>query len=54
MRIRNRLERFLRTPRGVLWLLALTLALSAATAVGIALQRDFFERHIHASERRFR
>jgi len=53
MRIRDRLERFLRTPRGVLWLLVLTLAFSAAVAVGIALQRDFFERHIH-SERRLR
>ena len=43
---RARLESFLRTPRGVLSVLALCLAASAAIAMGLAGQRDFFERHV--------
>lgn len=37
---------FLRTPRGVLALLAAALAFSAAVAVALALNRDFFERYV--------
>ena len=36
----------LRTPRGVLVLLAASLAFSATVAAGLALNRDFFERHV--------
>ena len=41
-----RIEAFLRTPRGVLALLAASLVFSAAVAAGLALHRDFFERHV--------
>jgi hypothetical protein len=44
-----RVEGFLRTPRGVLILLAVSLAFSAAVAAGLALHRDFFERHVRES-----
>lgn len=40
------LQRFLQTPRGVLALLGAALAFSAAVAVALALNRDFFERHV--------
>jgi hypothetical protein len=44
-----RIEGFLRTPRGVLVLLAAALVFSAAVAAGLALHRDFFERHVRES-----
>lgn len=44
-----KIEDFLRTPRGVLVLLAAALAFSAAVAAGLALNRDFFERHVRES-----
>jgi len=46
MRLASSLLDFLRTPRGVLALLAASLAFSAAAAAGLALNRDFFERHV--------
>ena len=46
MRLASSLLDFLRTPRGVLALLAASLVFSAAVAAGLALNRDFFERHV--------
>lgn len=46
MRVPAGLASFLRTPRGVLALLACALVVSAAAAMACALNRDFFEGHV--------
>lgn len=46
MTVLMRTKDFLRTPRGVLVLLASALLFSAAVAVALAVNRDFFERHV--------
>jgi len=43
---REQVQRFLRTPRGMLALLLASLAVSAAAALGAASRRDWFEAHV--------